>query len=154
MSEFRLTSEIIARSTSKVWDQAKREWRLIEVYESDTPETCLCGHFPIIEICVLKNSTTNTVVDVGNCCVKKFIGINSPLIFEGLKRVQKDVTAALNEAAIDYAVDRKWINSWEEGFLRDTMRKRSLTGSQIATRTKINTKVITNFKFNKGRGRP
>jgi len=55
MSEFRLTTEIVARSASKVWDAAKLEWVLHEVYEADEPESCLCGHFPIIELCVLRN---------------------------------------------------------------------------------------------------
>jgi hypothetical protein len=44
MSEYRLSQEIIERSTAKVWDVAKLEWALDEVFESSPPETCLCGH--------------------------------------------------------------------------------------------------------------
>lgn len=56
MSEYKLTQEIIALSVSSNWDVAKLEWKLYEIYEADEPETCLCGHFPIIEICVLSNA--------------------------------------------------------------------------------------------------
>ena len=55
MSEYKLTEEIIKLSQSKLWDVAKSEWTLYEIYEADKPERCLCGHFPIIEICNLKN---------------------------------------------------------------------------------------------------
>ena len=55
MSEYKLTNEIIGLSQSKVWDTAKLEWSLSQIYEADEPERCLCGHFPIIEICILQN---------------------------------------------------------------------------------------------------
>jgi hypothetical protein len=47
MSEYKLTEEILKRSQSNVWDMAKLEWKLNEIYEAEEPETCLCGHFPI-----------------------------------------------------------------------------------------------------------
>ena len=69
MSEYKLTQEIINRSVSDRWDEAKLEWSLCEVYEAEDPETCLCGHFPIIELCVLGNKTNGRFATVGNCCV-------------------------------------------------------------------------------------
>ncbi len=51
-SQFQLATEIIKRSVARTWDEAKTEWSLYEIYETDEPETCLCGHFPIIELCV------------------------------------------------------------------------------------------------------
>ena len=49
MSEYKLTEEILKRSQSNVWDMAKLEWKLNEIYEAEEPETCLCGHFSIGE---------------------------------------------------------------------------------------------------------
>jgi hypothetical protein len=69
MPEFQLTTEIIARSVATTWDAAKLEWSLLEVYEAEEPETCLCGHFPIIELCVLSNRRNQAEATVGNCCV-------------------------------------------------------------------------------------
>jgi hypothetical protein len=54
VSQSQLITEILARSVAQTWDEARREWSLYEIYEAYEPETCLCGHFPIIELCVLR----------------------------------------------------------------------------------------------------
>jgi hypothetical protein len=145
VSEFKLSAEIVARSQSVAWDHAKREWSLVNVYEAEEPKTCLCGHTPIVEICVLHNSVNGNHAEVGNCCVKKFMCIASHRIFDGIKRVRRDPAAALNEAAIDHASARGWITKWEENFLLDTKRKRVLSHKQAATRVLINQKVLRQF---------
>lgn len=43
------------------------------MYEVDEPDTCLCGHSPIIEICVLTNILNGKVAEVGNRCGKRFL---------------------------------------------------------------------------------
>ena len=109
MSEYKLTQEILALSVGKTWDRARLEWTLHEVYESDEPQTCLCGHFPIIEICTLLNRSNGNVADIGNCCVKKFIGLPSDKIFSAVKRVRRDPTKSLNAEAISHAFAKGWI---------------------------------------------
>ncbi|MGP8438927.1 hypothetical protein ACT2FY_27085 [Paraburkholderia fungorum] len=141
MSEFKLTAEIIARSKATTWDLAKTEWSLAEVYEADKPETCLCGHFPIIEICTLKNRLTGKVADVGNCCVKRFIGLPSDKIFQAIKRVRKDTSKSLNGEAIAHAFGKAWINEWERDFYLRIMRKRVLTFKQAEKKAEINEKI-------------
>lgn len=131
---------------AKIWDAAKLEWALEEIYEVEEPETCLCGHFPIIEICELRNKVNRQLATVGNCCVKKFIGLPSDLIFQAVKRVRKDNQKPLNAEAIQHAFQKKWINEWEYKFSIDTMRKRNLTDKQIQTRMKINEKMLQNMK--------
>lgn len=54
MSNYKLAPEIIRRSKAQTWDEAVKEWKLKEVYESDR-QSCLCGHFPIVEICLIRN---------------------------------------------------------------------------------------------------
>lgn len=146
MSEYKLTEEILQRSQSKVWDMARLEWKLNEIYEAEAPETCLCGHFPIIEVCILQNTRNFQLATVGNCCVKKFIGLPSDLIFQAVKRIRKDTQKSLNAEAIQHAYDKGWINEWEYKFTIDTMRKRSLTTKQLQTRMKINEKMLANMK--------
>jgi hypothetical protein len=138
MSQFQLTIEIINRSISNTWDEAKIEWALNEIYEADEPETCLCGHFPIIELCILKNKRNGQFVTVGNCCVKKFIGLPSDKIFQAVKRVRKDSSKSLNGEAIDHAFQKGWLTEWEKVFYFDIMRKRNLTVKQAAKKTQIN----------------
>lgn len=146
MAEYKLIENILARSSHLDWDRAKSEWALKEVYEAEEPETCLCGHYPIIEICILLNSHNKNTAIVGNCCVKKFIGLPSDKIFQAVKRVRKDKTKGLNAEAIQHAHDKGWINKWEFDFSIDTMRKRNLSDKQLATRIKINEKMMRNMK--------
>jgi hypothetical protein len=146
MSQFQLTSEIIQRSVAQTWDEAKLEWSLLEIYESDKPETCLCGHFPIIELCVLINRRNNVQTTVGNCCVKKFIGLPSDKIFQAVKRIRKDNSKSLNAEAIQHAFERKWINEWEKNFYFSIMRKRNLTAKQSAKKLQINSLVLQRMK--------
>jgi hypothetical protein len=146
VSEYKLAGEIIERSQSKIWDVAKLEWALSEVYEAEAPETCLCGHFPIIEICVLRNKINQKFATVGNCCVKKFIGLPSDKIFQAVKRVRKDNTKALNGEAILHAFEKGWINEWKYSFSLSTIRKRKLSAKQALTRAKVNEKMLFNMK--------
>lgn len=146
MAEFQLTREILSRSTATAWDAAKLEWALHEVFESEEPETCLCGHYPIIENCVLRNKTNGVFATVGNCCVKKFIGLPSDLIFQAAKRVRADPSRSLNAEAIAYARDRNWINEWEQEFYLRIMRKRNLTDKQCAKKRQINEKFLLRMR--------
>lgn len=146
MSEYKLTEGIIALSSTNRWDEAKLEWGLQDVYEADEPETCLCGHFPIIEVCILRNKTNDNRAHVGNCCVKKFIGLPSDKIFQAVKRVRKDNEKSLNAESVAHAKQKGWINEWEYNFSMDTMRKRILSLRQLQTRKKINEKMLRNMK--------
>jgi len=146
MSEFKLASEIIALSEAGVWEAAKLEWSLQDVYEADEPETCLCGHFPIIELCVLSNKRNGNLATVGNCCVKKFIGLPSDKIFQAVKRVRKDTSRSLNAEAINHAFSRGWLNEWERDFYLRIMKKRSLTAKQAAKKQEINELFLQRMK--------
>ena len=68
--QYQLAQEIIDRSNATNWDEAKLEWKLEEVYCEDEPDVCLCGHFPIMELCVLHNKHNGNRAVVGNVCVK------------------------------------------------------------------------------------
>ena len=146
MSEYRLTQGIIELSDAKIWDDAKLEWRLAEVYEAEEPDTCLCGHFPIIEICVLHNVINGNTTIVGNCCVRKFIGLPSDKIFQAIKRLRKNNEKSLNAEAIQYAREKKWINEWEKSFYLDIMQKRNLSPKQLNKKIQINEKIVHNMK--------
>jgi hypothetical protein len=146
MPQFQLTTEILNRSVAKTWDEAKLEWSLLEVYEAEIPETCLCGHFPIVELCVLINRHTRGGATVGNCCVKKFIGLPSDKIFQGVKRIRKDQTKSLNAEAVQHAYDRHWISEWEKNFYFDIMRKRNLSPKQAVKKNEINLLVLARMR--------
>lgn len=146
MSEFKLASNIVNLSHAKNWDLAKLEWSLKEVYEADEPDTCLCGHYPIVEICILGNKVNGNSAMVGNCCVKKFIGLPSDKIFQAVKRIRKDQKKSLNIEAVTHAYEKGWINEWEYNFTVDTMRKRNLSPKQLQKRKDVNEKMLRNMK--------
>jgi hypothetical protein len=137
-----LKAAILKLSKATDWETARKEWRLSNVYDSDEPDTCLCGHYPIIEICEIENTVTRARTDVGNVCIKRFLGFRSDLIFQALKRIRKDMTKSLNADAIAFFRQRGAINDWEYGFLQDTKAKRNLSEAQMRTRLNINRKVL------------
>lgn len=149
MGEFKLIQEIVSLSVADTWEFAKSEWELSEIYFSDEPETCLCGHYPIIELCEIRNKENREIAIVGNCCVSKFIGLPSEKIFQAVKRVRKDSEKSLNSEAIELAYSKDWINDWEYEFYIDTFRKRRLTEKQTLKRKQINEKILANINKDK-----
>ena len=82
-----------------------------------------------------------TGATVGNCCVKKFIGLPSDKIFQAVKRVRKDSSESLNAEAIAYAFEKGWINEWERDFYSDIMRKRKLSQKQARKKEQVNERI-------------
>ena len=119
------------------------------IHEADEPETCPCGHFPIIEICTIRNRVTDHWTEVGNICVKRFLGLRSDLIFTAIKRIRKDQDKSLSADAIAFFHERRLLDEWEYKFCQSTMRLRSLTRAQFDKRREINRKVLAAIK---GRG--
>ena len=142
MSEHQLSHEIVRRSNAATWLAAKQEWTLEKVFVQSQPSQCLCGQFPIKEVCVLKNRLNGNRAEVGNVCVHQFLGLPSRKIFTALERIGRDLSKALNPEAIEHAHERRWINDWEREFYLDTWRKRALTAKQLAKREQINRLVV------------
>jgi len=138
----RLKVAILKLSQARDWETARKEWSLKTIFEADEPETCLCGHHPIIEICEITNRVTRKTADVGNVCVKRFLGLRSDLIFTALKRIRAEIDKSLNADAIAYFKEKGVLSDWEYGFLENTHRKRVLTTAQADTRRRINRKVL------------
>ena len=143
-ARYRLVDEIISRSEAKNWDAAKQEWKLDSIYFADsaTPGKCLCGHAPIIELCVIRNRKNGKVAVVGNVCVTRFIGLPAGPLFQDLQRIRRNSASALNTDTIRYARRQGWITEWEEKFSLDTCRWNRLTRRQRETRVKINEKIL------------
>lgn len=118
-----LRAHILSLSEAKEWEIAKKEWSLLTIHESDEQETCPCGHFPIREICCIRNHVTKQATEVGNICVKRFLGLNSHRIFAAIKRIRRDSSKSLNPDAIAYFKMKDLLTSWEYGFLQDTLKK-------------------------------
>jgi hypothetical protein len=140
---YKLIKEILSRSESKDWDSAKLEWDFVSVFESEVEETCLCGHYPIKNICIIENLKNGNSVEIGNCCVKKFIDVDiGDKVILSRRRIKDDITKGLNEITLDYLYDNDIINDWEYNFSLNTKLKRRLSGKQSEVRKKINNKFL------------
>ncbi|MFL9939994.1 hypothetical protein [Paraburkholderia graminis] len=169
-----LKTRILERSVSKVWESAKTEWDCIDVFiirrggdgydgvvrsdESGERSVmlfndghrcegygiCLCTHEPIVEHCVLLNKLNGSRTIVGNICVKNFLGIDMGRLFDGIKRIRRDLCKSPNSSLIEYAARQKIVNEWELGFMSSTQGKRatSLTFKQRTKRQQINEQIL------------
>lgn len=139
----KLSEEIIKRSVSATWDEAKLEWYFDSAYKSPTQQTCLCGHSPIINICTIINKKNHDQVDVGNCCVTKFMGIkDGNKVFDSISRLKKDIRKSLSPEVIEFLRGKKVIDDFEFNFYLDTLRKKKLTNKQTSIRERINQKFL------------
>ena len=114
---FALGRRIVELSEADDWDRARMEWEIEDIYIQREPDTCLCGHYPIKELCVLRNRKNHNGAIVGNVCVKKFMKLSSDRMFAAIKRVTLDGSKALNAHVIEHARAKRWINDWEHGIL-------------------------------------
>jgi hypothetical protein len=143
-----LESEIIDRSESGTWDEAKLEWDLERIYDDDERGRCLCGQYPIKEKCVLKNNINEKEVIVGNVCVRQFMGLPSDWIFKSLKKIKINPDASLNKETLEFMHGKGYMDDWQYDFSMDTLNQRCITERQMIQRRKIieifREKVISN----------
>jgi hypothetical protein len=142
MSNQTLISGILQLSVSKVWEVAKYEWTLDNIYFAEEPETCLCGQFPIIEVCTIRNKKNGEITEVGNVCVKKFLGLPSDNIFKAVKKLKADIENSINVPLLEHAYNQSWITDWENNFYTDIIAKRSLSQKQVDIKARINRKIL------------
>lgn len=143
-NEFILISELMKKSASKNWDDAKKEWVLDFIFMEEG-QTCLCEHYPITENCVIKNLVNGNVEIVGNCCITKITGDDtSKKLFQALR------SNRINIHVIDYAFKKNIINDWEFKFLKDVWRRRKKTIKQKLKYDYLKDKIFENVKTKKG----
>ncbi|WP_286397302.1 MULTISPECIES: hypothetical protein [Myroides] len=148
---YKLTEEIILLSNSKYWDSAKLEWFFRLTYISEEQQRCLCGHFPIREICVIKNSKNGNEAEVGNCCVNKFLDIDDAnKILTSVKRVKEDNSKTMSKEALEYLFKNNAINDFEYKFYLSLGKKRNLSSKQLVIKERINDKLssFTSYELN------
>lgn len=122
----RLKEHILSLSVSKNFEVAKTEWSLHSIEVSEEMDFCPCGQ-DIKEHCYIENKKNGNTTYVGNVCINRFLNISTGTLFEGLKRIKKNIHANPNLALIEYANDKGYLYDKEYDFLVDTMKKRNLS---------------------------
>ena len=153
---YKLTEEILNLSESNEWNFAKLEWSFEFAYYAEELQKCLCGHYPIKNICVIKNRRNSSVTEVGNCCINKFLGIDEGnKIFISIKKLKDSETASMSSEVIEYIYKKKGISDFEYNFYKSIYRKRIMSEKQWDIKKRINQKFLnftsyeTNSHFNK-----
>src|SRR4029079_2705146 len=113
MSQETLHREILARSEAEEWHAARAEGCLKQVWTREEPQQGLCGHHPITKVCIIKNNENGKEAQVGNCCVNKFLGLNSKNMFSSVRRVEADRDASFDSASIQIAHKQRTIEASE-----------------------------------------
>ena len=142
MASFKLIEEIVNLSEADEWKEAQKEWipnGREEVGSGEEFGTCLCSHYPLKELCHIKNKLNGNEAIVGNCCIQKFF----------LKDVSKAMNALskgkLNEELILASHKRGTINGWERDFLLDVWRKRKFSPKQLRKLESLKRKIFDAF---------
>ena len=136
-----LKAHILPLSEATDFDDAKKEWKLVDVEIHDEFDNCPCGK-EIKELCYIQNELNRNKTYVGNICINRFIGIATGNLFVGLKRIALDETANANEDLIDHSYQLGYIYENEYKFLMQTRNKRKLSPKQLAWKLKINRRII------------
>lgn len=137
----RLKEHILPLSQSDDFYHAKNEWKLVDVEINEDWDNCPCGQ-DIKELCYIKNQLNENTTYVGNVCINRFLEIDTGSLFDGLKRIAKDVNANANQDLIIHAHKLGYIFENEYKFLMSIKRKRNLSEKQRAWKQKINCRII------------
>jgi hypothetical protein len=104
----RLKAYILPLSVSKRFDLARTEWSLIAAEISEEFDQCPCGQ-DIKEHCYIRNRLNGNETYVGNVCINRFIQIDTGNLFDGLKRIAKDLTPT--RMTISSSMPTEWATS-------------------------------------------
>ncbi len=137
-----LIEHILPLSQSQNFPAACKEWIFVTAHISEEVDNCPCGQ-AIKELCYIENRLTRHQTYVGNVCVNRFMGIDTGNLFDGLRRIARDINANANADVIAYAWERKFIRDPKEhGFLLGIRNKRKATAAQAAWRADINRRIL------------
>ena len=150
---FHLFPEIIQLSVAGNWSQAVKEWKLVDIEMLDRGEfdQCLCGHWPIRELCHIVNTQNGNKTTVGNHCIEKFnkqgnaegAAFSSvPKMIRACKKIMKDSTASVNRELVKYAYRAHVFTRDNARFYASIIEKRNLTRKQLEYKKSLNHKLL------------
>lgn len=142
MRAFALFERIVQLSKSKNWEEARKEWRLMGINRTPESQTCLCGHHPIKELCLIQNMHNYIQVIIGNCCINKFFDFKvEDNVFRALKK------GKLNKALILFAREQKIISDIEKAFLLNVHKKKRFSEKQFNWYRSLSEKIFQGVKY-------
>lgn len=143
---------VIENSEAGDWIEAKKEWKLVSIY--DKPYQCICKH-KILENCIIRNKNNNNELIVGNVCVNHFK--EDDLLVPkssrtSLKRLYGNPkNAKSNKALIDVAIRLKilTINEGKKYSNLKTGARSDRYQQNVDFKQKINKLIMLGFTANR-----
>jgi hypothetical protein len=141
----KMIHEMLSMSIADVWEKARSEWSLFEVYDDTCKTHCLCGH-EITERCVLRNHKTDHLALVGNSCAKQFMPRESETttsaMFASIKRVKKSPEKSLHNHIVSLARQKRRITQRAEDWYNHVRTKRKKTSEENRYHAIINRRIL------------
>jgi hypothetical protein len=151
----RFISEILKHSNSNNYYDAINEWIYMSSYECHG-SNCICGQ-DIVEVCCIHNIFNSNSLEIGNVCVRQFIGgciqEENEINWWILKSFKKNNLFSIKENYLERFFIKGVINDWEFKFYSNVTGKRKLSYKQGISKLVINNKIITHLKENKKKER-
>jgi hypothetical protein len=126
-----LRTALYTKSEAQLWEHTKEEWYWKDVkYITETVSkyNCVCSKKNIHEVCFIKNKITEKEAIVGNCCVKKFLGIKNPdIFFKTIKNITTNLNGKMSKKFLEFKNVYEIYNQNELDFLNDIASKNKLT---------------------------
>ncbi|NGX33632.1 MAG: hypothetical protein K1060chlam4_01703, partial [Candidatus Anoxychlamydiales bacterium] len=152
-SSWKLPAEIISLSRSRDWAIAVNEWQLDYIEHlgaGEESDTCLCGHYPIRELCHIINTRTHEKATIGNHCIERFnkddpahaVFGDAPKVFRSINQILNDPKATASKALLDYASKKEVLTKNQVRSYEEDKGKRNLRVSELKYRAEINNLLI------------
>lgn len=145
MPKEKLKESIIENSINKDRESAKSEWEVIDIYLKPSYTTCLCGKYPISEVCELQNKNNLKKVIVGNGCVKYFFDINHGYIYKGIKKIKEDIDGVVSKKILEYAFKKWRIDAKQKSFYVVKKNQKNPWEYLLGIRQEVNKILLEHF---------
>lgn len=139
----RLQKALTPLSKSQNWEQSKREWEVLNVFEDEkASEVCACDKEHIRYCCEVRNIITYEQALLGCVCTDHLFGVETVKISRVIKKLKKAPDTIPVDALLEHTINRKILNDWEIRFLYSVAAQKYLSSKQFAKLLQINEKII------------
>jgi hypothetical protein len=143
-----LEREIVSESVADKYEDCNLEWYLPKGGIRINPhyQTCRCTHYPIKYVCRIVNRLNNNRMEIGNCCVKRFLGEDYIRAFASLERIMLNERKPMNPALIHLVHQWGWVTDVERRWLERTWKKRKASPARIEINRRVLAELSKSFE--------
>lgn len=140
----KLEEEILKHSKAKNIEEAKTEWRVLEIRYNEKPLECLCWQKNIKNIWLIRNKETGEEFILWENCIDYFLNQDYSFFFNDIKKIAKDITKAVSTDTLHYCMEKWFIYSNDICFYETFSKCRKIENLpyQLEVRKQINREIL------------